>query len=147
MINLVQLKLPQAGYQSIEGCFEEGCDPFFILERSKGTGKFLFWRQKVQLNMWKLLLKPIFKQSLLQRCFVSYDCQSNNGICRALHGLFTAAGMVIPGLRMSLESTGLSYLMKVSRKKSSIPIGFDFFPIKTINWISSQYLPALLSLT
>lgn len=52
---------------------------------------------------------------------------------RALYSLFTAAVMVVPGLKMSLESIGFSYLMKVSRKKSSIPIGFDFFPIKTIN--------------
>lgn len=31
--------------------------------------------------MSKLLLKPLFKQSLLQRCFVWYDCQINSGIC------------------------------------------------------------------
>lgn len=58
----------------------------------------------------------------------------------ALYSLFTAAVMVVPGLKMSLESTGFSYLMKVSRKKSRIPIGSDFFPIKTIYWISNQYL-------
>lgn len=50
--------------------------------------------------------------------------------------------MVVPGLKMSLESTGFSYLMKVSRKKSSIPIGSDFLPIKTLNWVFHQYLQA-----
>lgn len=60
----------------------------------------------------------------------------------ALYSLFTAAVMVVPGMKISLESTRFSYLIKVSRKKSSIPTGSDFFPIKTINWVSNQYLSA-----
>lgn len=117
------------------------CDLFFILERFKGTGEIFFWRQKFK-NMWKLLLTPLFKQSCYKDALSDMTARSILESVGALYGLFTAAVMVVPGWKMSLESTGFSYLMKVSRKKSSIPIGSGFFLIKTINWVSNQYLPA-----
>lgn len=105
--------------------FRKGCDPFsFSLERYKGTEKILFWRQKIN-QICKHFYSNPYLSSLCYRVALSdMTAKSILESVGALYSLFTAAVIVVPGLKMSLESTGFSYLMKVSRKK-----------IKYSNWI------------